>query len=242
MNKALFIVLSLLVAAHLEAKTIRIMPLGDSITQGYTFAYKPIQLRAAYRQSLWYRLKNAKYDVDFVGSQIAGNALVPRFDYHHEGYPGYTTYNIANMVYGLLSKNTPDIILLHIGTNDWGTSITGVTKILDAIDRFEKNNNHHITVILARIINSSIYESWITTYNKNLQTMANKRIAKGDDIVVVDMEHGAKLNYSTDFDDYLHPNANGYNKMAAVWFNALEKVIARINDTSWLIPIISVIL
>ena len=49
--------------------------------------------------------------------------------------------------------------------------------------------------------------------------MASNRIAGGDNIIVVNMENA--LNYSTDLSDDLHPNDNGYAKMANVWYDAL---------------------
>jgi len=59
-------------------------------------------------------------------------------------------------------------------------------------------------------------------YNTNLVTMAQDRINSGDQILIVDMECGAGLNYSTDMIDQLHPNQTGYDKMADKWFDAID--------------------
>jgi hypothetical protein len=220
-NLTFFILFSL----YVEASTTAIMPLGDSIT--YDDAYRdypnarPASLRSAYRNSLWYLLNDANYNVNFVGSRSAGSAIIPSFDPDNEGYPGWTSQQIANITYSKLIANPPEIILLHIGSNDWSDSISGLNNILNEIDRYENNYHHPIKVILARIINRQTYYSWISSFNRNLQSLANSRIRNGDDIVIVDMEYGAGINYKTEFQDPTHPNDIGYAKMANVWFSAL---------------------
>jgi hypothetical protein len=214
----------------LGASPTRIMPLGDSIT--YDDAYRdypnarPAGERSAYRNSLWYLLEAGNYSVDFVGSRNAGADILPPFDPHNEGYPGWTSDEIANIVYSKLVANPADIILLHIGSNDWDDSISGLNRILNEIDRYESNYHHPIKVILARIINRQTYYEWISNFNKNLQSLASGRIRNGDDIVIVDMEYGAGINYKTEFQDPTHPNDTGYAKMANVWYSALSRILS----------------
>lgn len=217
---------ALLLSLGIEASATRIMPLGDSIT--YDDAYRdspnprPASVRSGYRNYLWYKLQDAHYDVNFVGSRNAGSAVVPAFDPDNEGWPGWDSEEIADITYSKLIANPPDIILLHIGSNDWSDSVDGINNILNEIDRYEQNYHHHIKVILARIINRHVYQSWTSSLNRNIQNLANSRIEHGDDIVVVDMENGAGINYSTDFQDTTHPNNTGYSKMATVWYEALR--------------------
>ena len=84
--KIFFILLFIcLLNPNIMAST-RIMLLGDSIT--YDDAYldhpelggntpRPASERHGYRNHLWYLLKDAQYDVDFVGSRIAGTDITP---------------------------------------------------------------------------------------------------------------------------------------------------------------------
>jgi lysophospholipase L1-like esterase len=219
----------LIITLFIEASTTRIMPLGDSIT--YDDAYRdypnarPASMRSAYRNSLWYLLDDGNYNVNFVGSRSAGSAITPSFDPHNEGYPGWTSGQIANIIYSKLIANPADIILLHIGSNDWDDSIDGINSILNEIDRYEENYDYPIKVILARIINRETNYAWISNLNRNIQSLANSRIRAGDDIVIVDMEYGAKINYKTEFQDPTHPNNTAYAKMANVWFEALERIL-----------------
>jgi lysophospholipase L1-like esterase len=58
-------------------------------------------------------------------------------------------------------------------------------------------------------------------YNRRLGTMAQRRIDQGDNLMVVNMESGAGLNYSRDLVDGIHPTNCGYEKMANLWYEAL---------------------
>lgn len=213
----------------MSTESSRIMLLGDSITYDWAFSDmtdpRPENVRSGYRNYLWYMLQNAAYNVDFIGSHVAGTAIVPSFDPHNEGYTGWTTWQISDIIYNRLIANPADIILLHIGTNDWSENTSGVNHILDEIDRYEQNYDHSIKVVLARIINSPLNYAHLHNYNINLQSLADSRIKGGDDIVVVDMEYGADINYGKDFQDSFHPNNTGYYKMAEVWFNSLNTIL-----------------
>jgi lysophospholipase L1-like esterase len=217
----------------------KIMPLGDSITwdwhynDGRTDAY-----RHGYRNYLWYKLQDTGYEVDFVGSKNNGGAINPKFDGNNEGYTGYTTYKIADLVYNRLQRYTPDIILLHIGTNDSlnhsSSDLSGLESILDEIDRYEKTYHREVKVILARIVPLPKMGSWVSTYNQNLDSLTAERIKNGDDIVVVNM------NVVTSLIDGIHPTSSGYQQMANIWFGALKELLK--DDYGWLVPINNLIL
>jgi lysophospholipase L1-like esterase len=217
----------------------KIMPLGDSITwdwhysDGRTDAY-----RHGYRNYLWYKLQDTGYEVDFVGSKNNGGAINPIFDGHNEGYTGYTTHQIASLVYGKLVSANPNIILLHIGTNDSMYNNTGDTSglesILNEIDRYEKTYHREVKVILARIVPLPKAGNWVTKFNNNLDSMAANRINNGDDIVVVNM------NVVTSLIDGIHPTSSGYQQMANIWFGALKELLK--DDYGWLVPINNLIL
>lgn len=235
MIKNNYLVLLLLLTLSLHASVTRVMPLGDSITYDDSYAdyggySRPASVRHAYRNYLWYRLRDARYQADFVGSRIAGTAITPHFDPENEGWPGQTSDYIANIVYGKLVQNPADIILLHIGTNDrWridssGNYMSGMQRIFSEVDRFERNYHHHVKIIVALIIGRRYndYASFTNTFNANLNALAHQRISQGDDIVIIDMQHNAGLNYASDFRDPAHPTTTGYSKMANLWYNALR--------------------
>ena len=239
----LLIFLFSLVAVESLAAQITIMPLGDSITyDNHSGDTRPAGLRTGYRQQLWLDLQAAGYDVDFVGSLMAGQDAFPTFDPDNEGHPGWTDSMVAENIYSWLMATPADIVLLHIGTNALDTNAADVQDILDEVDRYEGDTDTHVKVLLARIINRSGHicpkTSTTTMFNDNVELMALRRSDPGqlgytgglygqpDDIIIVDMECGAELDYAIDtsppYDhdmyDNLHPNDKGYAKMADKWF------------------------
>ncbi|MBL0722095.1 MAG: DUF4214 domain-containing protein [Sulfurovum sp.] len=207
------------------AKAVRIMPFGDSITYDNTYADlknpRSSSQRSGYRKYLWYRLQAINYDANFVGSRVAGDGISPKFDSDNDGYAGWTSYRLSEETYTLMQKSKPDIVLLHIGSNDWRESPKGVQNILDEIDTYEEVSGTSVIVILALIINRKKNVTWIKAFNANIKNMAKKRIANGDKIIIIDMEHDARINYPDDFQDSAHPNNRGYSKMANLWYNAI---------------------
>jgi hypothetical protein len=224
------------------------MPLGDSITQGSSSGESVQAKQVAYRKALFDQLNAAGYDVDFVGSRNNGSAIFGTVDLaDHEGHPGWSDDEIVNGVPGdpdpnnklatWLNVHQPDIVLLHIGTNDLDPSDTGpddVEAILDEIDVYDLD----AWVILARIIareddicsgNPPITGTDTTTFNNKVETVAQGRI--NDKIVFVDMECWAGIDYRRqplgDMNDLLHPYAfgTGYDKMADVWFAGLLQIL-----------------
>jgi len=205
------------------ANLIRIMPLGDSITYDYRLSDandpRPTSMRTGYRSHLWYMLQNAGYNADFVGSRIAGEGIIPPFDPDNEGHPGWTASELAINTYDYMINARPNIVLLHIGTNDTSPSIDGINAILNNIDFYERDSGQSVRVLIALPIGGkSAHE--IKPFNDELEKLISQRAINGDNITLVDMYRTAGLT-SSDFIDSIHPNDTGYRKMAQVWFNAL---------------------
>ncbi len=125
-----------------------------------------------------------------------------------------------------------DIILLHIGTNDilaTDTLVTEINDILEAIDTYEIASGDDVMVFLARTIARAGDECGsglgVMTYNDSIDALYAARKAAGDSIILVDMECGAGLDYDTDLMDEVHPNQTGYDKMADLWFTAIDSFL-----------------
>lgn len=232
---------------------LRIMPLGNSLTVGETGDpnLPPPDQLIGYRYGLKYLLQQGGYNVDFVGSQSNGSAFFS--DYQHagiggsrdqyverlliDGYDERHGVQILNPPRNYLDEYDPDIILLHIGTNDVTheddlIANQRVSAILNLIDQYEVRAGKPVTVFLALIINRRLPcvagSGCSTTSNWNafLENMAQDRINNGDKIVIVDMEHDAGIVYTNeDFTaedpDGIHLNSNGYGKMAALWYSSI---------------------
>ena len=206
--------------------SIRIMPLGDSITydnrESDLSDPRPISTRSGYRSHLWYMLQDIGFGADFVGSRVAGASVTPPFDPDNEGHPGWHSLDIAERAYSYMANSQPDIVLLHIGTNDHGTFAGGVDNILNEINQYENESGKPIHVFVALIIDRREHDKIISQFNENVKKVVASRILAGDQITLVDMYQGAGLS-SADYADNTHPNSNGYYKMAVAWFNALTK-------------------
>ena len=212
------------------------MPLGDSITKGSISGVVPDldQNYLSYRKALKDKLTDRGYQINYVGSQVSGDAIFS--DAQHEGHGGWVAdggpagTSIASNVYNFLEANPADIVLLHIGTNDVGAghaSANDVRLILDEIDRYSPS----VWVVLALIINRATPPCALctttTAYNDALDAMVRTRL--NDKIVIVDMENGAGLDYrlypSGDMYDTIHPFARGYEKMAEAWLLGLLDIL-----------------
>jgi len=206
----------------------------------------------SYRKALYDKLKAGGYVVNdeiFFGTLFSGESVAD-FDPDHEGHPGWSTDEIVagrtgsgeGKLSDWLIAEEPNIILLHIGTND----ISGgnedwheVEDILGVIDDYEFTSENAVGVILALIIDRScdpfiipcLKSPETSSFNNDVRDFVFfPRQAGGDKIVLVDMQIGAGINYDRwdmggDMWDNLHPFETGYTKMADLWFSALMAIL-----------------
>jgi len=198
----------------------RVMPLGDSITEG-------TQVPGGYRIGLWQRLGN--YRIDFVGSQFNGPSSLG--DHDHEGHPGWRIDQIdANIVTWLRNTN-PRSVLLHIGTNDVlqnhdvANAPARLSTLVDRITATAPNADVFVATIIP--LSNAGQESAARTFNATIPGMVQSKVNAGKRVHLVDM-HSALT--TADLIDGVHPTAGGYDKMAATWNNALRSVPGSIGD------------
>ena len=193
-----------------EATRLRIMPLGDSITWGVgTPAHD------SYRTELYRRLTAAGLRVDFVGSQASGSGP----DRDNEGHRGWTIGQIAQHVQAWLDAYEPDVVLLHIGTNDVTKGLgRPATRLSDLLDRIHAARPE-TRVLVAKIIGRSGWGQAATdAYNARIDELIAR---KGAPFRVVDLSGVGGV----DLYDRVHPNEYGYATMAWSWYRALEPVL-----------------
>ena len=225
-----FFVVGLLAAAYANP-LLRIMPLGDSITEGAGAAST-----AGYRGPLWTLLANAGYNVDYVGSNTTNPDTTNGMDRDHEGHGGWRidTTSGGNGIFEMLptwfsSIESPDIILLHIGTNDSGAdtlnTMARTTALLDRL--FAMQPSAHVVVSTIMWRNDATRYARIQTYNSNLTNAVAAQVAKGQKISILDMHAavpGGDEYGAINFGDGLHPNTTGYALMANAWLGAIEEL------------------
>ncbi|XVQ89400.1 lectin [Microbispora siamensis] len=195
---------------------VRVMPLGDSITEG-------TQVPGGYRIGLWQRLAAGRYTIDFVGSQYNGPASLG--DHDHEGHPGWRIDQIDANITGWLRTSAPRTVLLHIGTNDvlQNYNLSGapqrLSTLIDHITAAAPNTEVFVATIIP--LSNSGQEAAARTFNAAVPGIVQSKVNSGKHVHLVDMH--SKLT-TADLIDGIHPTATGYDKMAAAWYAALQSV------------------
>lgn len=207
---------------------LRIMPLGDSITAGY-----PYQDWGGYRRVLSKLLEESKVEYEMVGSKY-------RSDGEYEGSFEYgeTAAEINKNIVEKLKTYRPKVVLYHIGTRQISEKPTEFsTPIKAAKDAYKTlrliyENCSDITVILAQIILPN--DKGILNLKKRRTREYNRLLAQknyynqyhadeGYGFKIVNME--TLLDSGTDYYDLIHPNKEGYSKMALQWYNTICTVL-----------------
>jgi len=201
---------------------VRVMPLGDSITEG-------TQVPGGYRIGLWQRLVSGRYTVDFVGSQFNGPAALG--DHDHQGHPGWRIDQIDANITNWARTYNPRTVLLHIGTNDilQNYNVAGapqrLSTLIDRITATVPNADVFVATIIP--LSSANQAAAARTFNAAIPGIVQNKVNSGKRVHLVDMY--SKLTTS-DLIDGIHPTAGGYDKMAAAWYAALQSVSGTIGQ------------
>lgn len=209
------------VPTPVEAATIKIMPLGDSSTEGMG---DPSM--GGYRTDLYNLYKNAGLDFDFVGSNKTGPYSLP--DRDNEGHSGWTIPQIAGSIDNWLNTYNPDVILLWIGGNDViqqnNINTTGLSNLIDQI--------------LARKPNTIIFVSdyyphpdAIKPYNATIPGVVQQKANAGKRVYFVKLSDIQFSRYVDVCSDGLHLNPGGYSKIAKMWFDSTISILKEVSST-----------
>lgn len=193
------------------------MPLGASITYGYLSTDGN-----GYRADLRDLLTGDGYSVDMVGSRKAGKMV----DNDNEGWPGYR----VGQVLGKASKSVPglqpNLFTVNAGTNDCAQNyeLSGVGDRMSGMLEYLWNTSAGSTIILSTLIinlNETI-EARVKDVNDQYRALAKKKAAEGKKIVLAEM-HAADGPQPNEMADNTHPNDEGYDKMAKIWFRTINE-------------------
>jgi lysophospholipase L1-like esterase len=209
---------------------IRVMPLGDSSTSGFsvpTFSH-------GYRSTLYNTLLNAGYNVDYVGTQIDTQSPAMA-DPDHEGHGGVRIDEIqAGIDDWLTLVDDPDVVLLLIGINDFSQGYNTAS----AINRLENlvaqiaTSRPYARILVSNLLLRTDYaslEAAQSSYNNSIPAMVNHQVSLGHKVYFVDIH--STFTASDLSSDGQHPNQSGYNKMAAAWATAITNVISPLGTT-----------
>jgi hypothetical protein len=219
------------VSSPAEQATIKILPLGDSITCASKY-------KESYRYPLWKHLVDAGKRVEFIGSQFQkGNGgrdwklyKGQRFPARNEGHSGWRADQILkgleNGEAGMdqwIKGYVPNIALIHLGTNDvyQSQSAESTRDDIEQIISKLRARAPKIKIVLANIIPMRMNKG-VPHLNRRLAQLVRKLNTVKSPVVSVDMYSGFSIH--TDMQkDKIHPNAKGEEKMAKRWFDVLLK-------------------
>ncbi len=199
-------------------RAVRIMPLGDSITDG---SYE----HDTYRRMLWQMLEAGEYYVDFVGSRSENWGGPPPhddFDPDHEGHGGWRADQILANIATWAAAYQPDIVLMHLGTNDTAQnqSVSSTIDELGLIIDTLRAVNPNVVVLTAQIIPlGPAIDPGVEPLNAEIPALVAAKNTPESPVILVDQWTG--FNVWTDTFDGVHPNASGEMKMAEKWYDAL---------------------
>lgn len=167
----------------------RILPLGASITYGCDGTNGCKGGSNGYREELGKRLQGSEYL--FTGTQTSGTMKLN----HNEGHPGYTILGVQNVM-GKAIDEKPNVVLLHVGTNDMNNPETPKELYKDAPKRLlnlaEKIHEKlpDTFIVVSKLIHNKRKETddRIKTFNDKLEDEVIKpALAKKIKIKLTDM-------------------------------------------------------
>jgi lysophospholipase L1-like esterase len=211
------------------AEPVRIICIGDSITQGG----KADREEWTYRLPLQDLLMSAGISFDFIGTRtggLQGGVKWPAvqgkaFDPDHEGLYGAKTAKVAEHLQQALPKIAPpDIAFIHLGTNDQGAEdhvAAVITPLTDIINQL-RARNPQVRIFLGHLNFNGGAALKIRPMVEDLATRLNTATSP---VKTVPMYKGWVENpqaAGSDTFDWAHPNPQGQKKMASAWFAAMQ--------------------
>jgi lysophospholipase L1-like esterase len=200
--------------ASAATPTVRVMPLGDSITWGVGSP-----TTSSYRRPLANLLTGqSRYAVNFVGSQASGS--LP--DLSNEGHSGYTIDQIRAGIDGWMAGARPDVVLLHIGINDINRGIdvpNAPDRLMALVDRIFANKPGVTLLVMGPIPTTPGLEAQVTTFNSRVRALEGSQQQAGNKFRYVE----PPALTAAQLPDRLHPNDEGYQRMAQAFHGPLDR-------------------
>ncbi|KAI4141771.1 MAG: hypothetical protein LQ341_003437 [Variospora aurantia] len=194
---------------------LRILPLGASIMAGDGSSDGN-----GFRRYLEQELAGSK--MQYVGSLRSGSMS----NNYHEGHSGFGITEVADAAAALIDFR-PNIILLHVGTNDLlqGSSDTHATSMrLGNLIDYLLARFPDATILLAQLVAARDpgHNARITAYNSHMSSLVSSRAGKHIRLVGMTIITATQLAA-----DGIHPNDAAYEIMASQWYKGIQNAVAR---------------
>jgi lysophospholipase L1-like esterase len=153
-------------------------------------------------------------------------------DSNHEGHPGHRVDEILNDVDATAGMK-PNVVLINAGTNDAQQNYDGMRGTFDSLKQLiEKVQNMHpqTTIVLSTILMTTNQDAnaRVDGFNRQIrQYMYDQADAGSPDgkIILAEMDDSYHITARHLQPDGIHPNEEGYRRMAAVWNKAISDAI-----------------
>ena len=249
--KSFLITMCLFTCLTLSSQSpVRIVCMGNSITHGKIDKSTKTITQLSYRPWLWEKLDSAGINVDMVGythlffdesasfmaatpiSRYTGHV----FDRDHDSYYGIKSDGLLNgnpstgwtgsalpKLSDRLKTYTPDIALLHIGTNDDDADVNKTVSNIEVIIDELRIKNPNVVVFVAKLITT-----W-SPINAKVDQIVTRKSSTASPVIAVDLATGfindtANPNTAMTY-DWVHPNLKGQQFMADRWYKAIQRQI-----------------
>ncbi|CZR62503.1 related to acetylxylan esterase [Phialocephala subalpina] len=200
----LLLAVTCLLGSVLAQTKLKVMPLGDSITE-----------ITCWRSIVWDNLTAAGLadKIQFVGSSTTNTqnckASTATWDHHHEGHSGFLAIDIANKyLTGWLASAKPDVVMFMLGTNDVNGrhSTTDIMAAYTKMVQEMRAINPAMKIIVDLVIPLPSSNAGITAINNAIPDWIKTTTTAASPIVMADCNTGFP---STDLRDGVHPNLAG---------------------------------
>jgi lysophospholipase L1-like esterase len=200
------------------ADVCKILPLGDSITYGIGF-------NGGYRVELFRKAQADGKKITFTGSLSNGPNMVDgvTFPKNNEGHSGWKIDQLLPLIPMPALQQVPHIVLLMIGTNDiaQNDNLANAPKRLGGLIDKLVTSAPDALIVVAQLTPLS-RSTAVQTYNTAIPAIVQERAAAGKHVTMVDQFAGFP---TSELGDGVHPNEQGYNRMAGVWYQAIGKLL-----------------
>lgn len=204
-----------------SAEPVRVMAVGDSITEG-------VALDGTYRPYLWRALRDRGRRVDFVGDRHGihnDGARRHGFDGDHQSWSGWRADQVGATLAAAAARHRPDIVLIHLGTNDINQrrSVGRAASAIEGAIRATQVGTPDATILVAQLIGRTGYQRQTDALNKAIARVVATSSTPRSLVVLVDHHDGFDPARHTR--DGTHPNGAGSRLMAQRWLTAVEDAI-----------------
>lgn len=153
-------------------------------------------------------------------------------DSNHEGHPGHRVDEILNDVDATAGMK-PNVVLINAGTNDAQQNYDGMRGTFDRLKQLimkVQNMHPETTIILSTILMTTNQDAntRVDGFNQQIrQYMYGQADAGYPDgkIILAEMDDSYYITAKQLQSDGIHPNEEGYRRMAAVWNKAISDAI-----------------